>query len=195
MYYRYLKQLESEHVHFISSTKLAELAGLTASQVRQDMSAFGGEGRQGSGYPISELRKHLERLLGIDKQHAMIIIGAGNLGCALAHYHPFHQKRFSTLEIFDNDPSKIGTTIGSFTIKSTDALEAFLSQRHVDIAVLTLPATHAQQIAERVYNSGVRAFWNFAPVDLKLPQDASIVSVHLDESLEMLSYYMLNKDG
>ena len=194
MYYRYLKEVEKREVYFISSTELAELTGLTASQVRQDANAFGGEGRQGCGYPVTELRMHIERLLGVNKPHTMMIVGAGNLGRAIARCESFKQKRYKTIAAFDFNKRKIGAHLEALVIQDVEEIESFLESEHVDIAVLTTPAEVTQELAERIYRCGVRGFWNYAPLDLQLPEDAAVVNVHLDESLEVLSYRLNHSD-
>ena len=192
MYYRYLKRLENEGTAFVTSTALAEMTGLTASQVRQDVNTFGGAGRQGSGYPVSEMREYIGKLLGIDKQQTMAIIGMGNLGRAIAGYEPFSQTSFTAVAAFDADPQKTGRRVGNLVVRSVEEIENFLAHTHVDIAVLTLPAACAQEMSCRLYECGIRGFWNFAPVDLQLPRAAAVVNVHLDASLEQLSYRLTN---
>jgi len=194
VYYRYLKRLEKEGVSFITSNALAELTGLTASQVRQDVNTFGGTGRQGSGYPVAEIRRHIAGLLGIDRRRTMVIVGMGNLGRAIAGYEAFGQNQFSAVAAFDSDPLKTGKYVGNLMVQPVEELEAMLQAEPVDIAVLTLPAAMAQEMSQRLYRCGVRGFWNFAPVDLQLPRDAAIVNVHLEASLERLSYHLTNPD-
>lgn len=194
MYYRYLKKLENEGTVYISSTALSALMGLTASQVRQDINSFGGIGRQGSGYPVREMRQYIEELMGINRRQTMVIIGMGHLGSAIAAYEPFGQNNFLTVALFDNDPEKAGRTIGQLTIQPTDLLKAFLQEHHVDIAALTLPAGSAQAMGEQLYSCGIRGFWNFAPLDLQLPPDAAIMNVHLEAGLEQLSYRMAHPE-
>ena len=188
MYYRYLKEMERENRTFISSSELAQLTGITASQVRQDINAFGGGGRQGCGYPVTEMRKYIASLLGMNKVQTMAIVGMGNMGKALACYKPIEQSNFSVVAAFDIKQQNSGARIGTLSVDSINEMEKVLDELRVDIAVLTLPAAVAQVTAERLYRCGVRGFWNFAPCDLQLPQDASVVNVHLDESLELLSY-------
>jgi len=194
MYYRYLKKLEIEGTVFVSSTALSALMGLTASQVRQDINAFGGIGRQGSGYPVQEMRQYIGELMGVNKRQTMIIVGMGHLGSAIAAYEPFGQNNFWTVAIFDNDPAKAGKSIGQLIIQSTDLLESFLQEQKVDIAALTLPSASAQDMGDRLYSCGIRGFWNFAPIDLQLPPDAAIINVHLEAGLEQLSYRMAHPE-
>ena len=193
MYYRYLKEVERREQLFISSKELAQLTGLTASQVRQDVNAFQGEGRQGCGYPVTELKKHIEKLLGICKRQNMIIAGRGNLGRALFKHKEFDERGFRTIGLFD---IHIGGDARNEVLPVRDIaeLEEFTQKHRVDIAVLTLPASDTQAMAERLYLCGIRGFWNFAPVDVQLPRDAAVINVHLDESLELLSYHMENPE-
>ena len=193
MYYRYLKETEIRGQVFISSTELSQLMGLTASQVRQDVNAFGGEGRQGCGYPVADLKKHVEQLLGIYKQKNMIIVGSGNLGRALFRHKAFAERGFIMIGLFDRRTNSAARN-KKVPVKDIAELEAFTAEQRVDIAILTLPAVYAQDMAERLYRCGIRGFWNFAPIDVQLPKDAAVVNVHLDESLELLSYRMENPE-
>lgn len=190
-YYRHLRELELEGVTQISSQGLGERMRLTASQIRQDINCFGGFGRQGYGYNVKELREHIGRILGLDSRHAMVIVGAGNIGRAIAQNDSFAKDGFVALALFDKDARKAGRQVGELTVRHIDELDGFLKSNDIEISVLAVPAHSAQTMAERLYALGQRAIWNFAPVDLKLPQDASVVNVHLDESLQILSYRML----
>jgi len=192
-YYRHLKELESEGVKQISSQGLGERMKLTASQIRQDINCFGGFGRQGYGYSVSELREHIGKILGIDRVHKMVIIGAGNIGRAVALSDSFPANGFQTVAIFDSDPKKVSTAIGTVKIRDVDTLSEFLASQEVDIAVLAVPTPKAQQVAEILCKNGVNALWNFVPVDLKLPANTTVVNVHLEEGLEILSFKMKQK--
>lgn len=187
MYYRYLKEAERGNQLFISSTELAHLTGLTASQVRQDVNAFQGEGRQGCGYPVTELKKHIEKILGICRRQNMIIVGSGNLGRALFRHKEFSERGFMTIGLFDIHTGSTARN-KNLPVRNIAELESFTSEHRVDIAILTLPVFDTQAMAERLYQCGIRGFWNFAPIDIHLPKDAAVVNVHLDESLELLSY-------
>jgi len=191
-YYRHLKQLESEGVMQISSQGLGERMDCTASQIRQDINCFGGFGRQGYGYSVPELRAHIGHIMGVDQQHRMVILGAGNIGRAVALSDSFPRNGFETAAIFDSDPSKIGMSVGGLTVQDVAELKRYLEENTIDIAVLALPVSCAQEMADEVYACGIKGFWNFAPLDLKLPKDASVVNVHLDEGLEVLSFRMMH---
>lgn len=192
-YYRHLKELERENVRQISSKELGQRMGLTASQIRQDINCFGGYGRQGYGYSVSGLREHIGQILGLDQTHRMIIVGGGNIGRAMARSDSFPRNGFETVAIFDRDEKKIGMEVDGLFVQDIDCMERFVREHPVDIALLAVPARAAQGLAERLYACGVRGFWNFAPVDLYLPEDAVTENVHLDESLEVLSFRILQK--
>lgn len=190
-YYRHLQELEREGVTQISSQALGERMRLTASQIRQDINCFGGFGRQGYGYSVPELRAHIGRILGVDKPHAMIIIGAGNIGRAIAYSDSFPANGFHTVAVFDNDPQKIGMEMAGLTVQDVADMQRYIAENKVDICVLAVPAACAQDIAEELYGKGIRAFWNFVPIDLKLPSEAAVVNVHLENGLEILSFRMM----
>jgi len=192
-YYRHLKELEKEGVRQISSQGLGDRMRLTASQIRQDINCFGGFGRQGYGYSVSGLREHIGRILGVDHTHKMIILGAGNIGRAVALSDSFPSNGFETVAIFDNDEKKIGMQVGELSVQDVVGLKRYLDGHAIDIAVLAVPLSCAQKLADMLCGYGVKGFWNFAPVDLKLPKDASVVNVHLDEGLEILSFRMMQQ--
>ena len=187
-YYRYLKELESENVMQISSQELAERMNLTASQIRQDINCSGGEGRQGFGYSVPQLRSHIGNVLGIQHRQNMIIIGAGNIGRAIALSDSFSASNFNTIAVFDVDPDKIGKNIGNLTVLDYEEIDRFVQQNPVQIAMLSVPVSSAQTVVDRLYALGITAYWNFVPIDLTIPENATIVSVHLEEGLQMLSY-------
>jgi len=194
-YYRHLKELEKEGVVQISSQGLGERMAFTASQIRQDINCFGGFGRQGYGYNVTELREHIGHIMGVDQKHRMIILGAGNIGHAVAQSDSFARNGFETVAIFDNSAQCIGTVIGGLEVQDVANLERYIQEHPVDIAVLALPVSCAQQMADQLCGYGIRGFWNFAPLDLKLPKGASVVNVHLDEGLEVLSFRMMHSEG
>lgn len=195
-YYRHLRELEAAGVMQISSQELGERMNLTPSQIRQDINCFGGFGRQGYGYHVSELKGHIGEILGLTQEHVVIIIGAGHIGCAVARYPSFTREGFRTVAMFDVAEDRVGTEQDGVPVYHMDELEGFLTGHHVDIAVLALPKRFAQDTLQRLYDCGVRAIWNFAPADLAHPADMLVVNVHLMDSLQQLSYRMAHRqDG
>ena len=194
MYYRHLKELEKAGVVRISSQELGERMHLTPSQIRQDINCFGGFGRQGYGYRVSELKGHIGEILGLDKEHRLIILGAGNIGCAVAQYPTFSREGFKTVALFDTQETKVGRSLGDIPVLHMDTLEEYVQTNVVDIAVLALPKRNAQDALDRLYKSGIRAIWNFAPADLNHPEDMLVVNVHLSDSLQQLSYRMAHRN-
>lgn len=193
-YYRHLRELEASGVTQISSQELGRRMQLTPSQIRQDINCFGGFGRQGYGYRVSELKDHIGEILGLDKQHSLIILGAGSIGTAVAHYPTFSREGFCTLAMFDVAEDKIGTRMNDVPVLDMETLEDFLQENPVDIAVLAVPARFAQDSIDRLYAGGVRAVWNFAPTDLTHPDDMIVVNVHLSDSLQILSYRIAHRE-
>jgi len=193
-YYRHLRELEAAGVTQISSQELGKRMQLTPSQIRQDINCFGGFGRQGYGYKVSELKGHIGEILGLDRSHRLIILGAGNIGSAVAKYPTFSREGFQTIAMFDTDPEKIGVTLADISVWPMDELERFLAADPADIAVLALPAAHAQRALDRLYACGIKAIWNFAPTDLVHPEDMIVVNVHLSDSLQILAYHMAHQN-
>ena len=187
-YYRYLGELIEEGVERISSNELSVRMKVTASQIRQDLNNFGGFGQQGYGYNVKYLYAELAKILGIDQQHNLIIIGAGNLGQAIANYTNFERRGFLIKGMFDINPKLIGLVIRGIEIRSVDELESFIKANDIQIAALTIPKTKAPEIADRLVKAGIKAIWNFAHTDLVVPEDVVVENVHLSESLMRLSY-------
>ena len=187
-YYRYLGELMEEGVDRISSRELSERMKVTASQIRQDLNHFGGFGQQGYGYNVEHLYNEIAAILGLTHTNRMIIIGAGNLGQALANYGNFERRGFVTEALFDVNPEVVGKTVRGIPVLSLDELESFLATHKVEIATLAIPKAEAVKVAQRLVDSGIRAIWNFAHTDLDLPEDVVVENVHLSESLMRLSY-------
>lgn len=187
-YYRYLGELLSHDVVRISSKELSERMGVTASQIRQDLNNFGGFGQQGYGYNVEYLYNEIGKILGLDRRNKVVIVGAGNLGQALAKYADFSKRGFDIIGIFDVNPTIIGTVINGIEVMNSSRLEAFIKENDVDIAALTLPKSKAIHVASDLVTYGIRAIWNFAPTDLNLPEGVVQENVHLAESLMRLSY-------
>lgn len=187
-YYRYLGELLENDVVRISSKELSEKMQVTASQIRQDLNNFGGFGQQGYGYNVEYLFTEIGKILGLDRKYNVIIIGAGNLGQALANYTDFERRGFLIKGIFDVNPRLEGISIRGNEIRMMDTLEDFVKNNSVHIAALTIPKAKAPQVAADLVSWGVKAIWNFAPTDLNLPKDIMVENVHLAESLMRLSY-------
>ena len=192
IYYRYLGELLEHDVVRISSKELSIRMKVTASQIRQDLNNFGGFGQQGYGYNVEYLYQEIGKILGLDKKQTMVIIGAGNLGQALANYN-FDMIGFSVIGIFDANPRLEGLAVRGIEIQMVDDLEEFVKHHHVDVATLTVPKKFAREIAAKLDTWGVKAIWNFAPIDLLVSDDVCVKNVHLNESLMTLSYDYRNK--
>ena len=193
-YYRYLSELLENDVERISSKELSDRMNVTASQIRQDFNNFGGFGQQGYGYNVKYLHSEIGKILGLEKTHNVVIVGAGNLGQALAKYQDFPKRGFKIIGIFDIDPKKIGMKIGGVEIKNMAELENFIKDNDVDIAAITLPKEPAPAIAAALAELGVKAIWNFAPTDLHLEKDVIVENVHLLESLMHVSYRLADRE-
>ena len=188
-YYRYLGDLKEQGIERISSQELSRLMKVTASQIRQDFNNFGGFGQQGYGYNVSFLYDEIRKILGLTEQHHLIIIGAGNLGQAVANYTKFQKLGFHIIALFDVNPAMRGLTVRGIPIYMLDDLEEFCSEHKIDIAALTMPKSKAEEIANRIAALDIHAIWNFAHVDLDLlDKNVVVENVHLSESLMQLSY-------
>ena len=187
-YYRYLGELLEHGVERISSNDLSRRMKVTASQIRQDLNNFGGFGQQGYGYNVKYLYTEIGKILGLEEDHHMIIIGAGNLGQALANYAAFEKRGFILKGIFDVNPRLQGVSIRGVPVRMLDELGEFVRENEVEIAALTIPKEKAIEVANILVENGVRAIWNFAHTDLNLPEHIIVENVHLSESLMQLSY-------
>ena len=187
-YYIYLGDLLEAGVERISSNDLSKKMQVTASQIRQDLNNFGGFGQQGYGYNVKYLYTEIGKILGLDKDHNFIIIGAGNLGQALANYASFERNGFILKSLFDVNPRLEGVTIRGIPVRMLDELEGYLQENDIEIAALTLPKSKAEEVADVLVANGIKAIWNFAHTDLTLPKDVIVESVHLADSLMKLSY-------
>lgn len=195
-YFRYLGELKDEGVERISSQELSELMQVTASQIRQDFNNFGGFGQQGYGYNVEYLYQEIGKILGLDAEHHLIIIGAGNLGQALANYVSFERRGFIIKGIFDVNEALHGKKVRNLTVQPMENIERFVKEQNIDIAVLTLPKSCAEEMADKLIQYGIKAIWNFAHVDLRVPEEIVVENVHLSDSLMKLSYNInRNSDG
>ena len=196
-YYRYLGELIEGGTKRISSGELSELMRVTASQIRQDLNNFGGFGQQGYGYNVQYLYEEIGKILGLDRTHTLIIIGAGKLGQALANYVNFEKRGFKIIGIFDNNEDLKGKPIRDLKIQTLDELSSFLEHNKVEIATLTMPKESALEVIDTLVVHSIKGIWNFAHVDLNLrvPSDVIVENVHLSESLMRLSYRLGHAEG
>lgn len=192
-YHRYLQELMRNDVDRISSKELGEKIGFTASQIRQDLNCFGDFGQQGYGYNVRDLYKQISVILGLNKEYRTLIVGAGNIGQAVANYSRFSELGLSLKGIFDANPKLIGLRMRGIEIQDIDYLESFLRNNSIDIGMICVPRINAQKVCDTLIQGGVKGIWNFAPVDLVVPEDVIVENVHLSESLLTL-IYLLHKD-
>lgn len=194
-YYRFLTELENNGVDKISSNKLAEIMSATASQVRQDLNCFGGFGQQGYGYPVSSLRAEIGRILGLDRKHRAVLLGAGNLGRAIATHLNFDSLGFQLTAIFEKDQKLIGTMLRGIKVMPDAQMEEYVGESDVDTAFLALPKDSVEPLIDKLYALGVRNFWNFSHFDIARKYSDTIVeNVHLSDSLMTLCYRINESD-
>lgn len=195
-YYRFTGELLKQGTVRISSGELAEKMSLTASQIRQDLNCFGGFGQQGYGYNLVELREEIGKILGVKQGYKTVLIGAGNLGRAIAEHMDFSEYGCELTGIFDIDENKAGTTVAGLTVTHISEMESFFKKELPQIAILCIPKTAAQELADRLVSYGIKAFWNFSHYDIKIShKDAVVENVHLGDSIMMLSYALTNSES
>ncbi|GAA3645016.1 redox-sensing transcriptional repressor Rex [Asaccharospora irregularis] len=189
-YHRYLGDLLDKDIQRISSKELSDIIGFTASQIRQDLNNFGGFGQQGYGYNVEALHSEIGKILGLDRTYKAILVGAGNLGQAIANYSGFRKAGFEIKALFDANPRMIGLKIREFEVLDSENIEEFIQKNDIDIAILCIPKNGAQELMNRIVKVGIKGVWNFAPIDLEVPKDVIVENVNLTESLFTLSYLM-----
>lgn len=195
-YYRYLDDLYNSSVVRISSSSLGSKMGITASQIRQDLSCFGEFGQQGYGYNVESLRDEIAEILGMNQGHTAIILGAGNLGRALIHNFQFSQNGFRLTAAFDTDPAIVGRSIAGVPVRSIDQLDEYLAEHPTSVGVLTVPQTVALTTAQRLIAGGVKGIWNFTNIELGIRDESIVVeNVHFADSLLALSYLITPRSG
>jgi redox-sensing transcriptional repressor len=193
LYYRTLSLLEKENYETVSSKELAKREKLTPAQVRKDLSFFGTFGTRGLGYPVVELKKQIACILGIDRQWRVALVGVGNIGSALVSYKEFSRQDFHIVKLFDNDQRKIGSNHKGIIISDIKHLECELQEAKIEIVIVAVPATVAQYIVDDVVKAGIKAILNFAPVNLKVPDDVYVRNENMSMELEYLSFAMVNE--
>lgn len=194
-YYRYLGELMQNDVDRISSKELGEKIGFTASQIRQDLNCFGDFGQQGYGYNVAELYNQIKSILGLDRGYKAALVGAGNIGQAVSNYSRFENLGFRIAAIFDANPKLIGMRIRDVEIKDIDEMQEVLEEEKIEIGIICVPRKNAQTVADDLIKGGVRGIWNFAPVDLVVPDNVKVENVHLSESLLTLIYLLNDQDN
>lgn len=190
VYFRMLRQVQREGVEIISSEELGRRIGVTPEQIRKDLASFGEFGKKGVGYFVRELIRNIGEILGLHRNWNIAIVGVGHLGWALANYRNFSSIGFNLVAVFDVDPAKVGQYINGVEINNIADLEATVMERNVHIGVITVPGSHAQEVADRLVASGVRGIWNFAPVKLDVPDNIRLVSEDLSVGLASISYFL-----
>ena len=193
VYYRYLEEESEKGQVRISSKGLSEKTGFTASQIRQDLNNFGGFGQQGYGYNVESLKDEIAKIIGINKIRKAVVIGSGSLGCAIAKYKGFKNSGLEVKSLFDTNEEKIGTSIEGVAIRDMSELKDFVTKNKIDVGIIATPATSAQEITDTLVELGVKGIWNFAPLDLEVPEDVILESVRLNDSLLTLFYYINHK--
>ncbi|MFZ6030866.1 MAG: redox-sensing transcriptional repressor Rex [Chloroflexota bacterium] len=190
LYLRALQQLLQHNRQVTSSQELAERLGFSAAQIRKDLSQFGEFGKQGTGYAIPELTRCLKEILHVDRVWEMAVIGAGDVGHAVARYNGFANRGFHVAMIFDNDPAKVGTQIGVYTVQDITLMTAAIRQAGIRVAMIAVPETHAQSVANQLVEAGVKAILNYAPVSLSTPPDVQVQYIDPVVHLQKMAYYL-----
>ena len=191
VYLRALQRLADKGIQTTSSQELGELIGISAAQIRKDISQFGEFGKQGTGYSIAFLIERLRDILQVDRIWDMAVVGMGDIGHALARYNGFSNRGFRVVLVFDNDPKKIGDKVGEFEVFSTDSMVERIKQNKIKIAVLTVPAPVAQEITDQLVKAGVKAILNYAPISLNVPDDVHVQYIDPVMHLQKMAYYLL----
>ena len=190
IYLRALERMLIEGRRVTSSQELGEKLGISAAQIRKDLSQFGEFGKQGTGYSIEYLADQIRQILKVDRVWDVVVIGAGDIGSAIARYQGFTNRGFNVTMLFDNDPEKIGTKVGPFTVQSTADLEEMISQGEVKIAMIATPGSAAQGVTDRLVEAGVKAILNYAPISLNVPEDVRVQYTDPVIHLQRMTYYL-----
>lgn len=194
LYLRFLEEFENAGLTTVSSDELAARGGTTSAQVRKDLSFFGSFGKRGLGYQVAELTQRMRRILGLERDWRVVIVGVGKIGAALAQYEGFRQRGFRIVGLYDSDPAKIGREMYGLTVRSIASLAADNRERPVDIAVIAVPATAAQRAVDQVVGAGIMGIMSFAPIQLHVPADVTLNTVNMAMELERLSFALSNKE-
>lgn len=191
-YRRYLGHLQARGIRKVSSNELSEMIGYTASQIRQDLNTFGEFGQQGYGYEVDKLYKEINKILGLDREYKTVVVGVGNLGQAITNYTYYYKIGFNIMGLFDINPKIIGNWINDVEVMDYANLEEYVKREHIDIGIICVNRENAQEVADKLVAGGVSGIWNFAPIDLVVPENVALESVHLSDSLHALSFMIKN---
>jgi redox-sensing transcriptional repressor len=194
LYLRFLEEFENAGLTTVSSEELAARGGTTSAQVRKDLSFFGSFGKRGLGYQVGELTQRMRRILGLERDWRVVIIGVGKIGAALAQYEGFRQRGFRVVGLYDSDSTKIGREMYDLYVRSVDALADDNREQPVDIAVIAVPAPAAQRVVDQVVAAGITGIMSFAPIQLHVPSDVTLNTVNMAMELERLSYALSNRE-
>jgi len=190
VYLRALQRLADKDIHTTSSQELGEIVGISAAQIRKDISQFGEFGKQGTGYAIPFLIEKLQDILKVDRVWEVVIVGMGDIGHALAHYQGFANRGFHVKMVFDNDPKKIGQKIGEFEVFDTALISEKIKQYKIKLAMITVPASSAQEVADQLVKAGVKAILNYAPISLNVPEGVKVQYIDPVTHLQRMTYYL-----
>jgi redox-sensing transcriptional repressor len=194
LYLRFLEEFENAGLTTVSSEELAARGGTTSAQVRKDLSFFGSFGKRGLGYQVAELTQRMRRILGLERDWRVIIVGIGKIGSALAQYEGFQQRGFRVVGLYDSDPAKIGRDVYDLPVRPIEALAEDNRERPVDIAVIAVPASAAQRVVDAVVAAGITGIMSFAPIQLHVPADVTLNTVNMAMELERLSFALSNRE-
>ena len=190
LYFRTLRHIKEEGVDIVSSDELGKRIDITPEQIRKDLASFGEFGKKGVGYYVEELIHNIGEILGLHHNWHVAIIGVGHLGWALANYKNFNSLGFTLSAVFETDSNKIGQTINEVEIQHVDKLQETVTERNIQIGIITVPTDHAQHVADQLVEAGIKGIWNFAPVKLDVPSNIFIINEDLSVGLSSLSYYL-----
>jgi redox-sensing transcriptional repressor len=193
IYLRVLNHLIAEGRQITSSQELGDRLGISSAQIRKDLSHFGEFGKQGTGYNVAYLREQLAEILNVDREWRMVLVGAGDLGHALVHYHRFADNGFEIVGVFDNDPAKIGSMLGAFRVHGMEDLEQVVRSQAVEIAIIAVPPAAAREVASALIGLGISSILNYAPITLTTPANVHVQYVDPVAQLQHMAYYSQGK--
>lgn len=190
LYLRALQRMSTQGRSFTSSQELGERLGISAAQIRKDLSQFGEFGKQGTGYNIEYLIEQLRIILKVDRVWDMAVVGAGDIGHAVAHYGGFQDRGYRVMRIFDNDPEIIGKQIGKFTVEDSATMVESIKSAGIKVAMIAVPASKAQEVTDRLVEAGIKAILNYAPINITVPDDVKVQHTDPATHLQRMTYYL-----